>query len=395
MAVFARLLMGAAMAAALTAPALAQSSATPTRPSFDGVWTNASATRLERPQTFAQLVVPKIEADALETAAVERNKAANAPSDLSAGAFRTPTARPATTLSGPIPASASCACAVRRGRHSVVEPADGKIPFATARRSLALPIREGVEYRYGDGEYAGPEDLPLPRTVPDRAERWRRPGDAQRPLQRQLRIPSDVRSPRRPCRDGARRAHHSDLRLRRAGARQPQARRHQAVARRQRCVVGGRHARVRNAQCESDPDLAHTDAALAGKARSPSVSRALLPTSCSSSSASTIRATTRPRGRANMRSSLARAMSTNTPAAKAITRWTASSAARVSRKQRRLRRQAASADRSAGQPGRYPNERAPCALRACRAINRSRSSSRARSAAISVSDGWMLRCACA
>ena len=43
-------------------------------------------------------------------------------------------------------------------------------------------------------------------------------------------------------------------------------------------------------------------------------------------------------------------VSTNTPATKAITRWTASSAARVSRKHRRLRRQPASADRT-GSPG--------------------------------------------
>ena len=71
MAAFARSLILAALFA-ISTPALAQSSATPSRPSFDGVWTNASATRLERPQTFAQLVVPKVEADALETAAVER-----------------------------------------------------------------------------------------------------------------------------------------------------------------------------------------------------------------------------------------------------------------------------------------------------------------------------------
>ena len=32
--------------------------------SFDGVWTNASGTRLERPQTYSQLVVSKAEADA-------------------------------------------------------------------------------------------------------------------------------------------------------------------------------------------------------------------------------------------------------------------------------------------------------------------------------------------
>jgi hypothetical protein len=161
MAVFARLLMGAAMAAALTAPALAQSSATPTRPSFDGVWTNASATRLERPQTFAQLVVPKIEADALETAAVERNKAANAPSDLSAGAFKDANSQAGYNAFWTDPGIGLMRLRGEARSSFIVEPADGKIPFRDRAKSLALPIREGVEYRSGNGEYAGPEDLPL------------------------------------------------------------------------------------------------------------------------------------------------------------------------------------------------------------------------------------------
>ncbi len=41
------------------------------------------------------------------------------------------------------------------------DPVDGKIPFIDRAKSLALPIREGQEYRSGKGAYEGPEDLPL------------------------------------------------------------------------------------------------------------------------------------------------------------------------------------------------------------------------------------------
>ena len=55
-----------ALVAALAAPAMAQSSGA--HPSFDGVWTNASSTKLERSAAYKDLVVPKAEADAAREA---------------------------------------------------------------------------------------------------------------------------------------------------------------------------------------------------------------------------------------------------------------------------------------------------------------------------------------
>ena len=55
---------------------------------FEGVWTNATVTRLERPAAFSELVVPKDRADAADKATAARIAAANAPSDLSQGTFK-------------------------------------------------------------------------------------------------------------------------------------------------------------------------------------------------------------------------------------------------------------------------------------------------------------------
>ena len=161
MAAFARSLILAAMGVALVSPAMAQSSASPTRPSFDGVWTNASGTRLERTASFSQLVVSKDEADALATATVERNKAANAPSDLTQGAFKDANSGAGYNSFWTDPGIGLMSVRGEARSSFIVEPADGKIPFRDRAKSLALPIREGVEYRSGNGEYAGPEDLPL------------------------------------------------------------------------------------------------------------------------------------------------------------------------------------------------------------------------------------------
>jgi hypothetical protein len=161
MVTFARSLILASLIALSAAPALAQSSATPTRPSFDGVWTNASGTRLERPQTFSQLVVSKTEADALATATIERNKAANAPTDPSQGAYKDANSGAGYNAFWTDPGIGLMSVRGEARSSFIVEPADGKIPFRDRAKSLALPIREGIEYRSGNGEYAGPEDLPL------------------------------------------------------------------------------------------------------------------------------------------------------------------------------------------------------------------------------------------
>ncbi len=159
MAKLAKPMVLAMLLASLAGPALAQSSGT--RPGFDGVWTNASSTRLERPQNFSGLVVSKGEADAMETAALARAKAANAPTDPNAGAFKDANSQAGYNSFWTDPGVSLASIRGEARSSYIVDPADGKIPFRDRAKSLALPIREGVEYRSGKGAYEGPEDLPL------------------------------------------------------------------------------------------------------------------------------------------------------------------------------------------------------------------------------------------
>ncbi len=159
MAAFARPLVLAALVAALVSPAMAQAAGE--RPSFDGVWTNASATKLERPQTFKQLVVPKAEADAIEQRAIAGAKAAGAPSDLSAGAFKDNNSQAGYNAFWTDPGFGLARVRGEARSSYLTDPEDGRLPFRDRARSLALPIREGAEYRSGNGAYEGPEDLPL------------------------------------------------------------------------------------------------------------------------------------------------------------------------------------------------------------------------------------------
>lgn len=150
----------AVLIAALATPALAQTGGA-SRPDFDGVWTNGSSTRLERPQNVKDLVIPAAEADAMKQAALDRVEAANAPSDLSAGAFKDANSQAGYNAFWTDPGIGPAKVRGEARSSYIVEPADGRIPFRNRAKSLELPIREGIEYRSGEGEYAGPEDLPL------------------------------------------------------------------------------------------------------------------------------------------------------------------------------------------------------------------------------------------
>jgi hypothetical protein len=151
----------------LVGPSLAQSGAGDTprtqdrRPSFDGVWTNGSGTRLERSGNFRQLVVPAAEAEALLKTAIAGREAANAPSDLSAGAFKDANSVAGYNSFWTDPGIGLMTVRGEARSSHIVSPEDGRIPFRDRAKSLELPIREGVEYRSGNGAYEGPEDLPL------------------------------------------------------------------------------------------------------------------------------------------------------------------------------------------------------------------------------------------
>ncbi|MGZ5986739.1 MAG: hypothetical protein ACXWK7_17575, partial [Caulobacteraceae bacterium] len=128
---------------------------------FEGVWTNATVTRLERPANFSQLVVPKAQADAVAKATSARLAAANGESDLSKGAFKDENAT-AGYDSFWIDSGDGLMRVRGEARSSfITSPADGKMPFKDRRKSLALMNRDGVEYQSGKGAYTDPEDLPL------------------------------------------------------------------------------------------------------------------------------------------------------------------------------------------------------------------------------------------
>ena len=152
----------ATLAMAMAVPALAQSApAAAGKRDLNGVWSNASSTRLERPGNFKQLAVPQAEAEALKQAALERTAAANAPSDLSMGAFKDSNSAAGYNAFWTDPGIGLMTVRGEARSSFITEPADGRIPFRDRAKSLALPIREGIEYRSGKGEYPGPEDLPL------------------------------------------------------------------------------------------------------------------------------------------------------------------------------------------------------------------------------------------
>jgi hypothetical protein len=155
----------AMLAVLLAGPAFAQSQSQAAPKAlarnFDGVWTNATVTRLERPATYSQLVVSKEQADAVVKATTARLAAANGRSDLSKGAFKDEDAT-AGYNSYWIDSGDGLMRVRGEARSSfITSPADGKMPFRDRAKSLALTIRDGAEYQSGKGAYAGPEDLPL------------------------------------------------------------------------------------------------------------------------------------------------------------------------------------------------------------------------------------------
>ena len=154
----------AILAVLIAGPAFAQQQAAAPKAlarNFDGVWTNATVTQLERPAAFPQLVVPKDRAEAADKATKARREAANGRSDLSQGAFKDENAT-AGYNSFWIDSGDSLMRVRGEARSSfITSPADGKMPFRDRAKSLALMMRDGAEYRSGKGAYAGPEDLPI------------------------------------------------------------------------------------------------------------------------------------------------------------------------------------------------------------------------------------------
>jgi hypothetical protein len=149
-----------ALAAALGSAAVAQT-ASPARPSFDGIWTNASGTRLERARTYTTLIVPKAQADAVEQRAIANATASGAATDPNAGAPKDGNATAGYNAYWTDPGFGLMKIRGEARSSYITDPEDGRIPWKDRSKSLKHVIQEGIEYQSGNGAYPGVEELPL------------------------------------------------------------------------------------------------------------------------------------------------------------------------------------------------------------------------------------------
>lgn len=126
------------------------------QPDFEGVWTNASLTSLERPANFKSLTITEAQAKAAEQMRAKMMTASNAPTDPNApappaandpGGYNTAWIDPGTSygrIAGQVRTS------------WLVEPADGKLPWSPAGRKLFDATLKSARMNFD-----GPEGRPL------------------------------------------------------------------------------------------------------------------------------------------------------------------------------------------------------------------------------------------
>ncbi len=149
--VLAAALAGAAQAQAYKAPRNAFG-----QPDFEGTWTNASLTSLERPAQFKALTITEDQAKAAEAARARMMAASNRPTDPNAGA--PPKADDPggynTVWIDPGAAFGRIGGEVRTSW--LVDPADGKLPYSPAGRKLFADTLASARTNFD-----GPEGRPL------------------------------------------------------------------------------------------------------------------------------------------------------------------------------------------------------------------------------------------
>jgi hypothetical protein len=124
-------------------------------PDFQGTWTNASLTTLERTAQYRDLVVPDAQAEAAERQRYAANQRAQARTDQSAGA---PTDRNTAAGYNRFWTDPGATLGKVKGTYRsswIVDPPDGRIPFSAKGKELAA----ASEARLG---YSDPESRPLP-----------------------------------------------------------------------------------------------------------------------------------------------------------------------------------------------------------------------------------------
>ena len=149
--VVAALTVGSAHAQAYKAPRNAFG-----QPDFEGVWTNASLTSLERPQQFKTATIPEAQAVAVESGRAKMMAAQNRPTDPNDGAppkaddpggYNAVWIDPGTRL-GRIGGEVRTAW--------LIDPADGKVPFsAEGRKMFERALKQART------NFDGPEVRPL------------------------------------------------------------------------------------------------------------------------------------------------------------------------------------------------------------------------------------------
>ena len=135
---------------------------------------------------------------------------------------------------------------------NIVEPANGQLPYKDPAGVAKKQMAGFNRYVTGNAPYEGPEEPALSERCLIGFGTTGGPGMLSVLYNNNYQFVQTEGPPDDPRRDGARCAHRPDLRLGRDGQGQPQAQRHQAVAGRQRRLVGRRHAGDRDHQHQSD-----------------------------------------------------------------------------------------------------------------------------------------------
>lgn len=127
------------------------------RPDLQGVWTNASVTKLQRPAQFSTLVVPEAAARRVQAQQYALNQAAQRPTDQSTGA---PTDRNTQAGYNRFWVDPGATLGQVKGEYRsswIVDPPNGQTPLSPQGRLKMAAIRRQT----GGGSYDGPELRPM------------------------------------------------------------------------------------------------------------------------------------------------------------------------------------------------------------------------------------------
>ena len=127
------------------------------RPDLEGVWTNASVTKLQREGAFATLVVPEAAAKRVQAQQYALNQAAQRPTNPSQGA---PTDKNTQAGYNRFWVDPGATLGQVKGEYRsswIIDPANGRMPLSP----LGLQKMAAIRQASGGGGYEGPELRPM------------------------------------------------------------------------------------------------------------------------------------------------------------------------------------------------------------------------------------------